>query len=174
MSLFREYGTILRFPGFFGQKDIIFTYDPKDFESVFRTEGAWPYRRTFTVFDYFRRNVRPDVYKNIGGLVNDQGEAWGHMRSVVNPIMLKPKIVNAYIPAIDDVAKDFVEKIKRIRDENQEMPATFGTELNKWSLESIAVIALEHRLGVITNDDDPESQKIIKVCFFIFIYLSFH
>lgn len=162
-SLLEEYGTILRFPGFFGHKDIIFTYDPNDFETVFRTEGPWPYRRAFSAFDYFRRNVRPEVYKNIGGLVNDQGEAWGHMRSVVNPIMLKPKTVKAYIPATDDVAKDFVAKIKTMRDENQEMPANFGFELSKWALESIAVIALEHRLGVLANDNDPESQKMVKV-----------
>lgn len=161
--LFKEHGTILRIPGFFGRKDTIFTYDPKDFETVYRTEGQWPYRRDILAFDYFRRVVRPDVYKNIGGLVNDQGEAWGHMRSAVNPIMLKPQTVKAYIPAIDDVAKDFIARMKKISDENQEMPANFGYELNKWSLESIAVIALEHRLGVITNEDDPESQKIIKV-----------
>lgn len=159
----KEYGTILRFPGFFGRTDIVFTYDPKDFETVFRTEGVWPYRRPIIAFDYFRRNVRPEVYKNNGGLVNDQGEAWGHMRSAVNPVMLQPKTVRAYIPAIDDVAIEFVAKMKTLGDEKQEMPANFGNELNKWSLESIAVIALEHRLGVISNDNDPESQKIIKV-----------
>lgn len=163
IALNKEFGTILRLPGFFGRKDIVFTYDPKDFETIFRTEGPWPHRRPFFAFDYFRRNVRPDVYKNFGGLVNDQGEDWGHMRSAVNPVMLKPKTVRAYIPAIDDVAIDFVAKIKAISDENQEMPANFGSELNKWSLESIAVIALEHRLGVLTNENDPEAQKIIKV-----------
>lgn len=162
-SLNKEYGNILRFPGSFGRKDIIFTYDPNDFETVFRTEGVWPYRRPLFVFDYFRKNVRPEVYKNSGGLVNDQGETWGHMRSVVNPVMLKPNTVRAYIPAIDDVAGDFVAKIKSMGDENQEMPANFGFELNKWALESIALIALETRLGVITNDNDPEVQKIIQV-----------
>lgn len=162
-TLKKEYGPLLRFPGFFGRPDFVFTYDPKDFETIFRNEGIWPRRRSFFAFDYFRRNVRPDVYKNLGGLINDQGEAWGHMRSIVNPIMLQPKTVRAYIPAIDDVAKDFVAKMKMIGDENQEMPATFGYELNKWALESIAVIALEHRLGVITNDNDPETQKMIQV-----------
>ncbi len=163
MLLNKEYGNLLRLPGSFGRRDIIFTYIPNDFETVFRTEGVWPYRRPIFAFDHFRRNVRPEEFKNNGGLVNDQGEVWGNMRSAVNPVMLKPKTVRAYIPAIDDVAKDFVAKMKTISDENQEMPATFGYELNKWALESIAVIALEQRLGVITNDSDPEVQKIIQV-----------
>lgn len=163
ITLRKEYGSILRFPGFFGRKDIVVTYDPNDFATLFRNEGPWPYRRPFFAFDYFRRNVRPDVYKNNGGLVNDQGEVWAHMRSAANPAMLQPKMVRAYIPTIDDVAVDFVAKMKTMGDENQEMPANFATELNKWALESIAVIALEHRLGVITNENDPESQKIIKV-----------
>lgn len=162
-SLYETYGTLIRFPNIFGRNDLIFTYDPNDFEVVFRNEGVWPYRRAFSAFEYFRKAVRPEVYKKIGGLVNDQGEAWGHMRSIVNPIMLKPDSVKAYIPLIDDVTKDFIVKMKAIRDENQEMPTYFGDELSKWSLESIAVIALEHRLGVITNDNDPESRKIIKV-----------
>lgn len=142
---------------------MIITYDPKDFETIFRTEGVWPYRRPLYAFNYFRKNVRPDIYKNSGGLVNDNGEVWSHMRSAVNPVMLKPKTVRAYIPVIDQIAIDFVGKIRTIGDEKQEMPANFGLELNKWSLESIAVIALEHRLGLITNEDDPDSQKIIKV-----------
>ncbi|KAJ6633111.1 putative cytochrome P450 12b2, mitochondrial [Pseudolycoriella hygida] len=157
-----EYGNILRFPGQFGRKDIIITYDPQDFETIFRMEGAWPYRRPIYAFDYFRQNVRADLYKNNGGLLNDQGEIWGQMRSAVNPVMLKPKTVRAYIPAIDDVAVEFVGQMKTLSDENQEMPANFGFELNKWALESIAVIALEHRLGVISNNGDPESQKIIE------------
>lgn len=158
----KEYGNIIRFPGSFGRKDIIFTYDVKHFETVFRTEGAWPYRRPFA-FEYFRKYVRPDVYKSYIGLVNDQGEAWAHMRSAVNPVMLKPKTVKAYIPAMDDIALEFVARMKAISDANHEMPSNFDFELKKWALESVAVIALEQRLGVITNDKDPESQRIIKV-----------
>ncbi|XP_037044398.1 probable cytochrome P450 12b2, mitochondrial [Bradysia coprophila] len=157
----KEYGNILRLPGSFGRKDVIITYDPKDFETVFRTEGLWPYRRPLLAVDYCRRK-RPDAFKNSGGLINDQGEVWGRMRSAVNPAMLKPKTVKVYIPAIDDVAIDFVTKIKAIADDNHEMPSNFAVELEKWSLESIAVIALEHRLGIITNENDAESQKIIK------------
>lgn len=34
----------------------------------------------------------------------------GNLQSAINIIMLKPKTVKAYIPAIDDVAKDFIKQ----------------------------------------------------------------
>lgn len=157
----KEYGSILRLPGSFGRKDVIVSYDPKDFETVFRTEGLLPYRRPLLIVDYYRKR-RPDAFIN-KGLLNDQGEIWGQMRSVANPIMLKLKTVRAYIPVVDDVAIDFVAKIKAIADLNHEMPSNFGVELGRWSLESMAIIALEHRLGLLTNENDADSQKIIKV-----------
>lgn len=96
-------------------------------------------------------------------MVSDQGENWAKLRTAVNPIMMKPKVVKAYIPDIDIVAKDFIRKIKTLRDDKNEMPNDFQNELNKWSLESIALIALEHRLGLTTSTDDPENQKLINV-----------
>lgn len=163
MTLNKEYGNIVRLPGSFGRKDVIMIYDPKDFETVFRTEGMWPYRRPLLAVDYLRRNIRADAFSNNGGLFNNQGEVWGQMRSAVNAVMLKPKTVRTYIPAVDDVSIDFVAKIKAIADDNHEMPANFAIELEKWSLETIAVIALEHRLGLIQKENDAESQKVVQV-----------
>ncbi|KAG4080699.1 hypothetical protein HA402_013229 [Bradysia odoriphaga] len=160
-ALYKDYGTIFKFPGLFGKPDKIFTFDPKDMETVFRNEGQWPVRQGIDTFDYYRKKVRPDIFTKGSGLVSDHGEPWAKLRSAANPIMMKPKVVKAYIPGIDCVAKDFIDKIKTLRDEKNEMPDDFQNEMNKWSLESIALIALEHRLGLITRDDDPENQKLI-------------
>lgn len=158
-----EYGPILKFPGLFGKPDMVITFEPKDMETVFRNEGQWPMRRGIDTIEYYRKKIRPDVFKKGTGLVMDQGETWGKLRTAANPIMMKPKVVKAYIPDIDEVAKDFIRKIKTLRDKNNEMPDDFQNELNKWSLESITLIALEHRLGLLTKDNDPENQKFISV-----------
>jgi hypothetical protein len=55
--------------------------------------------------------------------------------------------------------------VKQIRDQNNETPANFGNHLNRWSLESIGVIALDTLLGVLDEGKETERSKlIIKVC----------
>lgn len=41
---------------------------------------------------------------------NRQGEAWGDFRTKVNQIMMQPRNAKLYIPGIDEVSMDFVEK----------------------------------------------------------------
>jgi len=49
-------------------------------------------------------------------------------------------------------------------DENNETPANFGHEINKWALESIGVIALDTRLGILNETEDSKHQrKMIRV-----------
>ncbi|KAJ6639074.1 putative cytochrome P450 12b2, mitochondrial, partial [Pseudolycoriella hygida] len=160
-KMYEDHGSIMRLPGILGKPDRVFTFNPNDMEIIFRNEGKWPIRQGIDTFDYYRKQVRPDVFKKSSGLVSDHGEAWAKLRTAANPIMMKPKVVKAYIPDIDSVAQDFIKKIKLLRDEKNEMPADFQNEMNKWSLESIAVIALEQRLELITRDEDPENQKLI-------------
>lgn len=63
------HGDIYRIKGILGKDDIVFTYNPKDFETVYRNEGMYPLRLGFESFRYYREEVRPDVFKGIQGLV---------------------------------------------------------------------------------------------------------
>lgn len=158
-----------------GNKEILLITDPKDFEMVFRTEGIWPNRRGIATFDHYRQEVRPDIFKHSGGLLNEQGEPWGKMRSIVSPILLKPGTVNAYIPGVDEIAIEFCDRIKTLRNDKNELPANFLYELNKWALESIASIALDQRLHILDGKKDDETShasRLIKAVDEFFV-LSF-
>lgn len=51
------------------------------------------------------------------------------------------------------------------RDTNSEVPANFNDLINMWSLESIACITLNTRLGLLTeNNKDEKGEELIKVC----------
>ena len=68
----KKYGDIFIFPGVFGNKDIVCTFDPKDFALVFRTEGPWPFRDGLETFVYHRNVHRAELFDGIGaGLVNE-------------------------------------------------------------------------------------------------------
>lgn len=173
--MIEEYGPIFKFPGMFGKKGIVSVTDPSDFEILYRNEGIWPERRGISTFDHYRKDIRPDVFKDMGGLISEQGEPWAKMRSIVNPIMLKPATVNAYIPVVDEIAIEFSDRIKTLRDNQNELPANFLYELNKWSLESIASIALNQRLHILDvnkNDTNSKSSQLIKAVDDFFV-LSF-
>lgn len=86
------------------------------------------------------------------------------MRTKVNPVMMQPKTVTRYIGTVDTIADDLVARIRSIRDDKGEVPADFSNEMSKWALESIAYIALDQRLGLLTNTiPDSDGQKLIQV-----------
>lgn len=158
-----KFGPLLKLPGMMGKPDILITLDPQQYDKVFRTEGTWPYRRGIEIFDHYRTKIRPEVFQGFGGLVSDQGETWHKMRTAVNPVMLKPATVRSYVPKVDQIATDFLQKMHLMRDSNNEMPAEFGTELSLWALESIGMIALDRRLNVMSFDRDEDAELLVKV-----------
>ncbi|CAG2068334.1 unnamed protein product, partial [Timema podura] len=55
-------------------------------------------------------------------------------------------------------------RARALKDENQEMPDDFINEIHKWSLESIARVALDQKLGCLDSDtSDPhgDTQSLI-------------
>lgn len=60
--------------------------------------------------------------------------------------------------------QSFLNSLKAKRDAKKELPADFGEEMNRWSLESIGCIALDTRLGVLdSSKPNPDAELIIKV-----------
>lgn len=50
-----------------------------------------------------------------------------------------------------------------MRDANMEMPADFWDKLNEWSLESIGLISLDSRLGILNDQSASEQGKKLNV-----------
>lgn len=87
--------------------------------------------------------------------------------------MMQPKNVKSYVPVVHRIADEFVERIRAIRNEKSEVPADFSNETNKWSLESIASIALDQRLHLMTNEDPKsDGQRLITVGMRVLMSLS--
>ncbi|XP_052870891.1 cytochrome P450 CYP12A2-like [Anopheles cruzii] len=156
-----DFGPILRMPGILGRNDIVLSFNPDDYEKVFRTEGAWPIRRGLDSMAYYRQKVRPEVFGAMGGLVTEQGESWQKMRTIVNPVMMQPKTIKLYIDQVDEVAREFLEILAKLRDAKQELPADFDQWLNRWALETMGVMALDTRLGVLQTEQTEEAKKIL-------------
>lgn len=157
------YGDFVKIPGILGRPSIILCFDPHSFEKVLRTEGPWPTRRGFETFAHYRKKVRPDIFRDTGGLLTEDGEKWFDARSKVNPVFLQPKTVKMYIEKTEQVVNDLIDQIRTIRDpKTLETTKHFGQNLKCWALESIGVIALDERIGALKGDT-PEAKKVVKV-----------
>lgn len=159
--MWEDYGDIVRFRGMFGRNDIIMTYSPPDIEKVFRNEGQWPIRRGFDSFAYYRQKVRPDIFGETGGLVTEHGEKWQKVRTIVNPVMMQPKTIKLYVDEVDKIAREFMTIVNGLKDAKNELPVDFDQWLNRWALETMGVLALDTRLGVLEAEQSEEAKEII-------------
>lgn len=145
----------------FGSLNIVIIFKPDDAETTFRNEGAFPSRGELESLKAYRSS-RKQWYSSTGVMVL-QGKEWWDLRSKVQKHLLKPKAIQEYLNPMQDVAKEFVEKMKRDINVNREVP-NFLEELYKWALESVGLIGLDTRLGCLKSSLHPESDaaKIIK------------
>lgn len=97
--------------------------------------------------------------------ISSQGEMWQDTRTKVNPVLMQPKTITRYIGSVDTIATDFITRIRSIRDAKDEVPADFSNEMCKWALESIAYVALNQRLGLLSDSPHSDGQRLIDVSF---------
>ena len=103
----KKYGKIGReiYPGF---PPIVWTVDPDDVETVFRNEGRFPVTMGLETLKMYRKE-RVDDY-NAAGLMLAQGEDWWKIRSRAQQSMMKPKNIYNYLPAINDIGNEFIDR----------------------------------------------------------------
>ncbi|KAH8278977.1 hypothetical protein KR018_012090 [Drosophila ironensis] len=160
----QDYGNIFFMPSVMGAPALLSTHNPEDFEVVFRNEGIWPHRPGNDAMLYHRKELRKDFYQGIMGVLPTQGKAWGDFRSIVNPVLMQPKNVKVYYKKMSQVNKEFVERIKEIRDaKTLEAPDNFLDTINRWTLESVSVVALDRQLGLLKDSGrNSEALKLFK------------
>jgi len=88
---------------------------------------------------------------------HSNGEEWYRLRSGVQRLMLDLQSVGTFLPLINPVADDFVQRILKIRDPETGIVESLYNEIAKWILECMFVFSLcymgRHRyaVGVKTN-----------------------
>ncbi|XP_043268875.1 probable cytochrome P450 49a1 isoform X2 [Venturia canescens] len=142
---------------------MVFVYDPNEIERIFRQEEKMPFRPSMPSLNYYKHVMRRNFFdsENNAGVIAVHGESWYNFRSKVQQVMLQPRTAGMYIGAIEEASSAFVRRIEKIKDEHDEVPGHFLNEINKWSLESIARIALDTRLGCMDDDSNVETQRLI-------------
>ncbi|SPP87662.1 blast:Probable cytochrome P450 12a4%2C mitochondrial [Drosophila guanche] len=167
MAMREDYGNIYCVPAIMGSPPRLTTHNPKDFEVVFRNEGSWPDRPAFHTVAYHRQTHRKDYFQGVEGVAPTKGKAWFDFRSIVNPVLMQPKSVRTYFKKVSQVNQEFVKYIKAIRNASTlEVPDDFIDTINRWTLESVSVVALDKQLGLLKDPGNkieaPELFNLLK------------
>ncbi|KAJ3658851.1 hypothetical protein Zmor_010569 [Zophobas morio] len=161
-KLHEKYGKIVKMEGLLGRPDMLFLFDPDEIEKVFRQEDSLPFRPSMPSLNYYKHVYRKEFFgDNNCGVIAVHGEKWQDFRSRVNQIMLQPRVTKMYVKSITATSQELVDRIEAIKNEDDEVPEDFLNEVHKWSLESIAKIALDVRLGCLDRDAHPDTQRLI-------------
>ena len=150
-------GPIFKF-SILGQPDRVLIENPEMMKRVLNKDGKYPHEPGFDPLIYYRNNIRKDLFYETAGLVGSSGEEWARVRSLVQQSMMRPKSAMFYIKDIEDISREMVNFLESKRDGNDEVD-DLTADLYKWSLESIAAIFLNTRLGCLGQNLSEESDS---------------
>ena len=147
-----------------------YIFDPQDVETVYRNDGQYPDRGGgFDVLKLIRER-RPDLFGETTGVVMEEGPRWHDIRKRIQQDMMRPKSAMFYIKEISEVAKEFVEYVRRNRDAEGCNKEDFLESVHKYAFESISIIAIDTKMGCLRENPDPVmlqklevGQKIINI-----------
>ncbi|XP_058508335.1 sterol 26-hydroxylase, mitochondrial isoform X2 [Solea solea] len=131
---------------------------PELIAQVIQQEGLYPVRFDMQHWrDY--RDLRGQAY----GLHVSTGPEWHHLRSVLNPGLLKMKAVTGYASVIHEVVGDLLQRIEVLRSRSQDKATVpdVAAEFYKFGFEAISAVLFETRLGCLEEDIPKDTQKFI-------------
>ena len=144
-----------------GQGRIVMVSDPEEVQAIYQSEGKYPFRgEGFNVIKNWRQS-RPDIFKETTGVLVENFEEWARVRSLIQQDMMRPKSAMFYINQLQEVGQDFINYCRRRRDKNGIMPEDHVSDLYKFGFESIAVVALDTRLGALDEKVASGTEDVL-------------
>ncbi|CAH0558339.1 unnamed protein product [Brassicogethes aeneus] len=127
--------------------NIVWLFNPRDIEAMFRYEGKYPQRRSHLALEKYRLD-RPNVY-NSGGLLPTNGAEWMRIRSVFQKGLSSPQSVENFLNSTDDIVQEWLSNIMNVVNENED----FLPELSRLFLELIVMTVLDLRLNSFSRQE---------------------
>ncbi|XP_045624921.1 probable cytochrome P450 49a1 isoform X2 [Procambarus clarkii] len=172
-KMLERYGPIVKFISPLNPPILIIA-KPDDAETLIRATMDNPIRDGFTSLEKIRKEAADNYFENKTGLLTENGEEWWRVRSRVQTSMMKVREVLSYLPVMDQISMEFMNRIASLQSQFGEMPHDFQNEIYKWALESVGSVALNRRLGCLDPNiaADSEPMKLIKLANEFFSSLS--
>ncbi|KAM4730871.1 sterol 26-hydroxylase, mitochondrial-like [Anableps anableps] len=127
-------------------------------EELMRKDEKFPSRGDMSLWTEYR-DMRGFGY----GPFTEEGERWYNLRVVLNKQMLHPRDSAQYSGVINEVVTDFMKRIQHLRhcSPTGDLVVDVSNELYLFSLEGIASILFETRLGSLEKEIPAGTQEFI-------------
>ncbi|XP_041806810.1 sterol 26-hydroxylase, mitochondrial isoform X2 [Chelmon rostratus] len=127
-------------------------------EEVMRNDDAFPTRGDMSSWKEFR-DMRGFGY----GPFTEHGENWYNFRTVLNKRMLHPRDSAQYGDTFNNIITDFFKRICYLRQcsPTGDLVTNVNQEFHHFSLEAIASILFETKLGCLENEIPKSTQDFI-------------
>lgn len=169
--LYKKYGPIVKEK--YGKETIIHVFEPDDAKTIYQNEGhsprVVPLQETIQLY---RERMGMSL-----GLGNMNGDEWYRLRKAVRHLMLRPKDVQHFLPKLDVLGNDIIERIMQDKDPDSHEVTDLQMLLGKWSQESSGLVCYDTRLGSLDrNDGERLAESVIRANLTVFVmsaYLKF-
>nr|P0DOX0.1 RecName: Full=Cytochrome P450 27C1; AltName: Full=All-trans retinol 3,4-desaturase [Aquarana catesbeiana] len=153
----REYGRI--FKSHFGPQFVVSIADRDMVAQILRAERDAPQRANMESWQEYR-----DLRGRSTGLISAEGKKWLAMRSVLRQKILRPRDVFIYAGGVNEVVSDLIKRIKtlRSREDDGETVTNVNDLYFKYSMEAVATILYECRLGCLQNEVPKQTLEYIE------------
>ncbi|XP_041367863.1 probable cytochrome P450 12a5, mitochondrial [Gigantopelta aegis] len=147
------YGDVIKENIVPGILTLVHVFNPRDIETIFRHEGKYPIRQAFFMLKRYNEKYN----NNVSGVLSSQGVDWYNVRSQVQKKITNPKFVNSHTNSQQVVADDFVEWIRKRRNQDDVIEDILPY-LYRYSTEAIGVVCFNRRVGALDDALDVESE----------------
>lgn len=154
MDKYKKYGKIMKET--IAGSTVVHLFDPDYIKAVFQAEGKFPHVAPLMQTTHMYRYQKGLAL----GLGNTNGEEWYRLRSGVQQLMMRPQAVTEYLPLVDKVADDFIERLKSVRVGSNLIP-NLRNEIAKWNVKSAAATVFQMNLDCLNISPNSEVQKMI-------------
>jgi len=133
-----------------GGKAVVHVFSPDDIKTVYSVEGKWPVIPPLQETTAMYREQK-DMSLGLG---NTNGEEWYRLRSNCQQRMLRPKEVSHYLPSVDSIAVELVDRLANLSKRNKRKEIEdLRLEVGRWSLENAAHLVFDMRMGCLQDGD---------------------
>ncbi|XP_026825706.1 probable cytochrome P450 12a5, mitochondrial [Ooceraea biroi] len=155
--LFNEYGCVVRINGPL-VNDIVMIHRPEHIAEVFKQESKSPVRSGIDILQHYRLNHHKYRF---AGPFSLQGSEWLEIRKKVDQPL--HETISNHVGKLDMICDELINRIRNIRNRQDEVPANFHQELTAWGMECFYAMMFNKHLGFLDSTSKSETSEAARI-----------